>query len=248
MKQLWNRLAFRIDGLGLRQRGLMFAALAFTLIFGTFFAILNPQLAKQKALQTKIETDRKVLAALQAAVKEKAASLAQDPDREEKDRIEAMKKQSTAIRSSIVELQSDLVPAHKMASVLENMLRRNDKLQLRSVKSLPVVMINQQIQTTAAPLGAKAEASKELPRTKPGTPPARPAVAQTPPLGAIYRHGVEIQVEGTYFNFLEYLSTLEGLPWRIYWGKAKLNVDDYPRATLTLTLYTLSLDNKWLGI
>jgi MSHA biogenesis protein MshJ len=34
----------------------------------------------------------------------------------------------------------------------------------------------------------------------------------------------------------------------LLWAKAKLETNDYPQSTLTLTLYTLSLDKKWLNL
>jgi len=34
----------------------------------------------------------------------------------------------------------------------------------------------------------------------------------------------------------------------MFWSMAKMNVVKYPEAELTLTLYTLSLDETWLQI
>ena len=41
---------------------------------------------------------------------------------------------------------------------------------------------------------------------------------------------------------------LQGLPVRVVWGKLGLRVNAYPTATLSLTLYTLSLEKQWLNI
>ncbi len=38
------------------------------------------------------------------------------------------------------------------------------------------------------------------------------------------------------------------MPTQLFWGKAKLEVEEYPNARLTLTLYTLSLDQKWMTL
>ena len=70
----------------------------------------------------------------------------------------------------------------------------------------------------------------------------------SPEEAQIYKHGVEITVQGTYLDLLAYLAELERLPWRMYWGNLDLKVDEYPQSTLVLTLYTLSLDKAWLAI
>jgi MSHA biogenesis protein MshJ len=58
---------------------------------------------------------------------------------------------------------------------------------------------------------------------------------------------VEIVVQGGYMDMMNYMAALEAMPWQLFWGRAKLSVDEYPNATLTLTLFTLSLDKAWLN-
>ncbi len=76
--------------------------------------------------------------------------------------------------------------------------------------------------------------------------PAVPAVSgktRTP----LYRHGLKIVVEGGYPALVRYLKALEGLHWKVFWGKADLRVERYPVSRLTLVLYTLSLRRGWIG-
>jgi MSHA biogenesis protein MshJ len=44
------------------------------------------------------------------------------------------------------------------------------------------------------------------------------------------------------------MEALERLPVQLFWGKATLDAQEYPKARLTLTLYTLSLDTKWISL
>jgi MSHA biogenesis protein MshJ len=75
------------------------------------------------------------------------------------------------------------------------------------------------------------------------------AGAVTPKPGSLlYRHGVEISVRGNYLDMIDYMTALESLPTQLFWGGARLDVEDYPTSRLTLTLYTLSLDSKWLKL
>jgi MSHA biogenesis protein MshJ len=75
------------------------------------------------------------------------------------------------------------------------------------------------------------------------------ATAGTAPGGpAIYRHGIEIAVSGSYLNMLGYVGQLERLPAKIMWGAMELQAGAYPVVTLKITLYTLSPEKTWLLI
>jgi len=65
---------------------------------------------------------------------------------------------------------------------------------------------------------------------------------------AMYRHGIEVTVSGTYFRMLAYLADLERNPARIFWGNLDLQANAYPNVTLKITLFTLSPEKTWLVI
>ncbi len=62
-----------------------------------------------------------------------------------------------------------------------------------------------------------------------------------------YRHGLEIEFEGSYLACLEYLQEIEALPWRFYWQRLELEVLEYPRNRIRLEVSTLSPDEEWIG-
>ena len=62
-----------------------------------------------------------------------------------------------------------------------------------------------------------------------------------------YRHGLEIEVEGSYAACLAYLKQVEALPWRLYWQLLEIDVIDYPKNRIRLEVSTLSLDEEWIG-
>jgi MSHA biogenesis protein MshJ len=77
-----------------------------------------------------------------------------------------------------------------------------------------------------------------------------PAVAgaAAPAPSLLYRHGVEVTVRGNYLDMVNYMEALEAMPTQLFWGRAQLEVEEYPGARLTLTLYTLSMDQKWMKL
>jgi len=62
-----------------------------------------------------------------------------------------------------------------------------------------------------------------------------------------YRHGLEIELEGSYLACLEYLEQIEDLPWRFYWQLLDIEVLEYPRNRIRLEVSTLSPDVEWIG-
>jgi len=62
-----------------------------------------------------------------------------------------------------------------------------------------------------------------------------------------YRHGLEIEFEGSYLACLEYLQEIEELPWRFYWQYLEIEVLEYPHNRIRLEVSTLSPDEEWIG-
>lgn len=215
----------KIDAMSQRERVMVFAA-ALTVVVGIGYALLiDPQLARRAILTKQIESQGQQLQAVEAQLQSFAQGV-KDPDVSSRARLESAKRQLAEIEAFLHEKQEHLVPADKVASLLEEVLRRNRGLQLVSLKTL-----------AAAPLVEKVP---EKGGVAAGAPPG--------PEGQIYKHGVEITVKGSYLDLLEYLGQLEALPWQVYWGKAQLEVEEHPISALTLTVYTLSLEKAWLRI
>lgn len=64
----------------------------------------------------------------------------------------------------------------------------------------------------------------------------------------LYRHPVQIELEGRYADMVHYLERLEASPWGLMWQELDIETVDYPRARMLLTVYTLSLQEEWLGV
>lgn len=57
--------------------------------------------------------------------------------------------------------------------------------------------------------------------------------------GRIVRYDMDVRVEGGYLAALGYLQRLERLPWRLFWDGLELHVQEHPRSTTQLKVYTL---------
>jgi MSHA biogenesis protein MshJ len=237
MKQYWQRMVLRIDALSLRERAIIFAMAALVLITLMNTVLLEPQFAKQKLLSERIKQEQEKIAGIQAEIQQKVRSPAIDPDAAERMRLQALKQRSAQMQGAMRDVQKGLVSPDKMSELLESILKQNGKLRLVSLKTLPVTGLNELVSESKT-AGEKTAAATASPAKQESQPAA----------GYVYRHGVEVMVQGGYLDMMNYMAALEAMPWQLFWGRAKLSVDEYPKATLTLTLFTLSLDKAWLNI
>lgn len=241
MNQYWQRLVTRVDALSLRERFIIFVMLVLILITAMNAFLLNPLYAKQKMLSEEVKQDRAKSAAIQQELQQKVRASATDPDEANRTHLAQLKAQLEQMQNALVDMQKGLVPPEKMSALLEDILKRNGQLRLLSLKTLPVTLLNE-------PKASAAKAGIVNTGTNPAATQAGNSKQSENASSAIYKHGVEITVQGRYLDMMNYMTQLESMPWQVFWGKAKMNVDEYPKATLTLTLYTLSLDKKWLQL
>jgi MSHA biogenesis protein MshJ len=238
MKAALSRLSQRVDALTLRERVLVFAALAGAILFLAYTRMLNPLYVKQQALSAQIHQQRNNIAGIDMEISQRVQAYGVDPDAPTRLRLQAVKGALALQGGQLLAMQKGLVPPEKIALLIETMLKANGRLRLVSMKTLPVSGMSEATPPTATiePLAAPAGAAAA----------AAPAAAR--PAELLYRHGVEIAVQGNYLDLVSYMVALESMPTQLFWGKARLDVEHYPTASLSLTLYTLSLDMKWMKL
>lgn len=246
MKQIWHRLAAKIDARHIRERGLLFAALVIILVAIVNGFVFNTMAAQQKQMEKQMEEDRKVTQTIQTEIEKMAMTASVDPETENRAKLAKLKADADVAEEAVRNLQKGLVAPGQIAQVIEDVLEHQGKLRLLSLKKLPMESLAANTPATTGGTSGGPPGS-QVPTS------ATQAMPKNPPLPAgptesIYKHGLEITVQGQYFDILEYLSALEKMPHQVFWGNARLRVDDYPKATLTLDLFTLSLEKKWLSI
>lgn len=233
IKQRWQVLAARIDALSQRERLMVFAALLAVLAFAAQFIVFGPQQRKQDLLRAQIARQHSDIENVNGQIVQTLHAAEADPDAPLRERLAAVRGETERLSGELRAMQRGLVPPERIAPLLESILRANGRLKLVSVRTLPVDPLSA--------LGAGAEQGAAVASTS-----AAPMAAKGPEL--LFRHGVELTVRGSYLDMVDYMSALEALPTQLFWGRAQLDVEDYPTVRLTLTLYTLSLDQKWMKL
>lgn len=222
MKAAWTRLHTRYMALARRERGLVLAA-ALVLIVGLGVLLCVEPAVKQRALlhkqmaqqQTGLEALRPQVLALQARQR--------NPDAATWAQLNALRQQLQLADGEFAQLQRALVAPHEMGALMENLLRAHRGLQLIGLHSVPVTSVNELLAPAAPASAADAKPSRDW----------------------LYRHGVQITVQGSYTDMAAYLAALERLPRRVYWGELKIDAERWPATVMTVTVYTISLEKTW---
>lgn len=224
----WKQLGARFDAYSQRERALLAAALILgTLLLGNSL-LVDPNFARAKIAQRLGEQQAMEATSLESQITVTKAQLQVDPDAGRKAEVARLKAVLATVENNLKALEGGLVPPEQMNSLLEQLLASNTRLRLVSLKSLAPINL--------AAAGKTEEAAK-LPL---------PA-AQAKELG-LYKHGVEIRLEGSYADLYAWMSQLESTQRKLLWGDVRFTVVEHPRSVLSLTVYTLSTDKAWLAI
>lgn len=234
LRQHWQRLLERYAALSRREQGLVAAVIGLGPLYLAFSFFLAPDLERATSLERAIAQSRTDIATLTAQVAGLKAQTRQDPDAPRKAELAALQQQIAATVERMGKLSDTLLTPGEMNGFLEGLLARNPGLRLVSLKTLPPESI----------LTALAVPDKGA---KPGEPakPAEPAPVRS---FDIYRHGVELRLEGRYADLHAYLQQLERHRKGLLWGSLQFSVVEYPVSTLTVVVYTLSADKAWISL
>ena len=236
MKRYWERVRATVDDMSLRERAMIFVAAAFVVISLMNMILLDPLLAKQKMLSAEVVQQQEKMKELQAQMQNLLQAKRDDEHSPLRDRLAQLKQQLQDQEGYLQSRRDRLVAPDKMAELLRQVLNKNGRLKLVELKTLPVSLLIEK------PQGSAAKSADEPLRQ------AQDGQKQPASQKQIFKHGVRIIVRGGYLDLMRYVSTLEKMPSQMFWGEASLSVEKYPDATFTLTLYTLSLDKTWMAV
>lgn len=224
MREQLSQLKDKFAQLSKRERYiiiLMLLAVVFFIWDQLFYSPLNRKVA---AASGQMEAMHAQIGARNNEFASLALTLKDNPDAQLQHRIQALENNIAKLHQKIGQLTADLIPPEQMTQVLEKVLNQNRGLKLIRVKSLPVEQI-----------GLNEDSAREKEQADPDN-------------GALYRHGVELELEGSFFQIIAYLKDLEKMPWRLVWSSLEYEVQQYPIAVVRLRIDTLSTDSGWIKV
>ncbi|MGM0593665.1 MAG: hypothetical protein ACQETD_03925 [Pseudomonadota bacterium] len=219
IKQRYEALSARIDALSLRERGMIFATLAALLYLFWSTLLLAPLEQEQQALLEQIETLRGEVTALDSQTLAVMQRHNTDPNRKEREQLADIEHQLAQTERQISETISGLIEPEQMADILEQVLQRQRGLTFVRLENL----------------GREALVDVDTEDADVDT-------------AGIFKHSLRLELEGSYTELLAYLRELERLEVQFRWDEVSITMLDYPRAAITITVHTLSMQEGWLSV
>lgn len=229
--KLLSQLSEKIDALSLRERAIILLAVLAAMYSVWDAVLMRPlqlkQISAKNSIQEKNADVVLATAELQAALRQSK----DDPNAENRKRLNELKKTMSSIEVELQQITSHMVAPENMAKVLETVLNNTSGLRLLGLAGLG-----------SSPLVASDKEQIEYSRESPGK------QLDNSSIDTAFKHGFRLTFSGDYFSTLRYLEKLEKLGWKFYWDSIEYNVDEYPNATTTISIYTVSLKPNWIGV
>ena len=230
MKQRWLELSKKVNGLTLRERGLVIlTTIALTYLVWDFL-VLGPILSSRESLQKEFAAVTQKNTAMLQEEKALLATLSLDPDRDLKLQVNNLEVRIAQLDEELAEMAVGLIPVEQLPIILQEVLSSTSRLTLVRLQTLPVEtirLIGGESMSDITPVGYPTSNNDS---------------------GNVYKHRVKIELSGSYVELKSYLQKLESLSWRFYWDELKFDLQSYPMAKITIDVYTLSTDEGLFGV
>ncbi|MDH5572317.1 MAG: type II secretion system protein M [Gammaproteobacteria bacterium] len=211
----------RFDTLNQRERISVAVLILVSLAILFYVAIIEPIALKVDSIRNQLANVEVQIKAGETQIATLQKVLAQDPDTENRKQLAQLQEQQKLINTKLREKMQGLIEPAQMAKVLEAVVTKTSNLSLERLKNLPTQpLIDSNDDETSR------------------------AISDV----GVYRHGLQIELRGSYMNMLAYLDNLKSLPWDFYWDTLELQVRKYPESHIIITVHTLSFKEGWIGV
>ena len=213
----------RLDKMSLRERGLIFAAAVALLYCIWQAAVMDPMMARARASEQRLTNVKQRT----QVVDQVGAVASEDPAIAAAARNRSMSQRLSSLDAELTKAAQAYVAPERMPDMLKEMLAGQHGLRLISLRNLPVVSLS-------APAGLQASHTE-------------PAVIDPNDRGP-FLHPVEIVLDGDYLSIVNYLHSLENLPYQIHWQRLELTAGEYPNNRVRIEIGALSLSRNWITV
>jgi MSHA biogenesis protein MshJ len=210
-----------LSQISLRERALILVALAGVSLASWDALVLRPhgaRTAERRDERGRLET---LLADLDERRSLLETALAADPNAARRARAAELQARLAGVDAEIRASASGLIAPDEMTRVLEALLSARPALRVLRLE------------------GAPARALVD--------PAAPPGGAAGPPAQPIYRHELQLEIEASFAETLEFLRAVEALPWKFFWDELRYDVASHPTARVALVVHTFSDREGWVG-
>lgn len=229
MKDNWQQWSEKFAAMAPREKWMILVVGLFLLGYLTIWFVISP-------LQTSYSTNKARITNLTRQEKNTSQQLAMINDALTRDYTAELAAEELVIEKQMNEINTELakfslsyISPEKMALVLQKLLRKHKELTLSQFKINPVRPI----------VIERANASQNESVTESTT--KKQEVA-------FYQHTMLLQIEGSYFSLLSYLEQIKQIKEKLFIQEFDYRVDEHPTGKLTLTIATVSANDKFIAL
>lgn len=205
----------------MRER-VMLVACAVALVFVALDNVgIQPIVAERRSLDVRIATREAEIPGLEGELALLTQVTMTPEERRIADERAQIERQLEQIELRMTDSLEALVPPEEIVGLLEQILAATPSLRLVQLESRP-----------PEELGAREQADRSA----------------TPVGSGLFRHGLRIELEGSYPATLRYLERLEKARWNLLWDRFDYQVQLYPKGRATIDLHTISDRKEWIGV
>lgn len=202
-----------------REQLMFVLVLSAALYFVFDFLVFQPQKQREQALldsQSALNAQAVVLSA-QVSVADRVIN--ENLEQKQLD-YQRLKKQAEQLEAVVASVMPE---TPRMRGLIGDILGASkSKIKVASIKTLPV---------------------KTLFGQAPAPAPANASTASAG--GPIYKHGLDIELRGSYLDLMTYMRDLEEVNPKLYWSNASLSSGNYPETIFRVSLFMLSAQSKF---
>lgn len=208
-----------IDARAMRERAVLLCAALGLLVLSWLVFVHDPIVAARNSETRGISVAQGRIADEQRRQTDIRTSYSNDPNAFALSRQRELRNAMATADGRLNELYGELISPRQMSQMLTTLLQRETMLSLVSLQN---------------------QASEAL------VPANTPAGADAPM--QVFKHGLRMVFEGDFLETINFLRSLERLDGNFFWENLDFQVTDYPKARISLDIYTLSTEQGWIGV
>lgn len=225
----YRELNDRFRALSVREQTLYSAV-----VVASFFLIidqlmLQPVTEERDRVARGTEFARASIDRSTATIEQLDNTVLSQKEREAQERIELLQAQIGEIENQMKTTVESLVPPSAIVSILEELLATSGDLELVELRS-----------HAPQPITSQPAAESGSQKTMDRSPGAEDST--------LYRHGLTLEIQGSFVATADYLRRLEASPWHLLWERFEYTVEEHPVARIRIDLHTISDQEEWIRV
>lgn len=228
-KAIYFNLIEKVDQFSVRERILILIT-SLAAVFFLWQVIIFDQIDYLKnKISSNITKMQQQISNFQGQINQVTTTLSLDPIVRLEEQVKKLYKENEELKAKLFTMKEKLISPEQMILVLKNILD-NKTLDIISLKNLPFIPV-------ITDQNAKEQSEEE-----------KDVVDSSSNLTfKVYKHGLEIIFNGSFFQVRDFLLEAESLPYKLLWEELEFAVTEYPLAKVKIVIGALSVNIGLIG-